>query len=81
DDVRWYLSHYLVQKIQSLLFDPNEVVRYIWSGEMEGFLYNMEENFLNDLEDQHHRNIIDETNIRSTFQEILVLKKKRQELR
>lgn len=78
DDIRWYLSHYMIGKIQSLMFDPDEAARYIWSGEMEGFLYNMEEKFLNDLQDQLDRNLMDESQIRQSFAEILQLKRKRE---
>lgn len=77
DDIRWYLSHYLVGKVQSLLFDPIEAARYIWSGELEGFLYNMEERFIHDLEDQYSRNLLDEGNIRTTLEEIRMMKIKR----
>ena len=77
DDIRWYLSHYLIGKIQSLMFDVQEAARYVWSGEMEGFLYNMEERFILDLQDQLDRNLMDESQIRSSFSEIAALKKKR----
>lgn len=78
DDIRWYLSHYLIGKIQTLLFDPDDAARYIWSGEMEGFLYNMEEKFIADLQDQLDRNLMDESQIRQTFAEILLMKRKRE---
>jgi len=77
DDIRWYLSHYLCGKIQSLLFDEKEVIRYIWSGEMESFLYNMEERFIQDLQEQYDHKKMDESHLRGVFQEILVLKKQR----
>lgn len=77
DDVRWYLSHYLTGKIQSLLFDEKEVIRYIWSGEMEAFLYNMEERFLQDLQEQYDKKKMDESHLRGTFQEMHQLKRLR----
>jgi len=78
DDIRWYLSHYLTGKIQNMLFDENDVIRYIWSGEMENFLYNMEERFLEDLKEQIAAKKMDEAQLRLTFQEMSVLKRKRE---
>ena len=79
DDIRWYLSILEADKLMSLSPDKNELVRYIWSGELADNLYNMEEIYLESLQEQLDRNITDESNIRDFFKEaeIKSLKRKR----
>ncbi len=82
DDIRWYLSIREAEKLIDLTPDKDQLVRYIWSGELADNLYNMEEVYIDSLEDQIERNITDESNIRDFFAEaeLFTLKRKRGEL-
>lgn len=79
DDVHWYLSHQLKDIIQSMLLEnPESLVKYIWSGQLEAELYNRAERYLHQLEDNYQRGLQDESYLRDFMNEILALKKKRQ---
>ncbi|MBB6479000.1 hypothetical protein [Spirochaeta isovalerica] len=69
DDIRWFLSIGEAQKLLSFPQDRKELIRYIWSGELETNLYNMEEKYLENLQEQMDRNITDESDIRDIFKE------------
>jgi predicted transcriptional regulator len=79
DDIRWYLSIIEAEKLLNFPQDRKELIRYIWSGELADNLYNMEEAYLNSLQEQMDRNITDESNIRDFFKEaeLASLKRKR----
>ena len=77
DDVRWYLAELMGQKFFSYKEQPEELTRYIWSGELSSSLHDMEERFVADLQDQMNRGISDETMIREIIKEILTAKRKR----
>ncbi|MDA3808963.1 MAG: hypothetical protein PF518_01405 [Spirochaetaceae bacterium] len=77
DDIRWYLSIVEAEKIEILTKNKEEIVRYIWSGELADNLYNMEEIYINSLQDHLERNITDESNIRDFFAEAELASKKR----
>ncbi|MBI9098192.1 MAG: hypothetical protein JEY91_06925 [Spirochaetaceae bacterium] len=77
DDIRWYLSIIEAEKLLNFPQDRKELIRYIWSGELADNLYNMEENYLNALQDQMDRNITDESNIRDFFKDAEILSRKR----
>ena len=77
DDVRWYLSSIITERVLSMKDKQEEITRFIWSGRLEKELYNMEERFLADLQDQFHRDILDEPKIREIFAEIEAMKRNR----
>lgn len=79
DDIRWYLSILEADKLLNFPSDRLELIRYIWSGELSDKLYNMEENYLNTLQEQMDRSITDESNIRDFFKEaeLTAIKRKR----
>jgi hypothetical protein len=79
DDVRWYLSTYMTRRLLSYQNEPDLLTRYIWSGEMEGDFYNMEEKLIDDLQDQMDRDMTDETRLRELMNEMNFLRKKRQQ--
>lgn len=70
DDIRWSLSIQEADKLLSFPKDKIELIRYIWSGELENALYNMEERYIEKLQDQMDRNITDESDIRDFFKEV-----------
>ncbi|MCF6336187.1 MAG: hypothetical protein L3J12_10645 [Spirochaetales bacterium] len=73
-DIRWMLANRLTESILSNNHDPEELTNIIWKGELESDLYNMEERFLNDMEFQLEREIIDEAWIRGNLAEASELK-------
>ncbi|MBN2510644.1 MAG: hypothetical protein JXB03_10210 [Spirochaetales bacterium] len=77
DDIRWYLSHLLCQKFLSHKDRPQELTRYIWSGELASALHNMEEQFISDLQDRLDRSLLDEARAREIMREIEAVKKNR----
>ena len=77
DDIRWYKSWLTAQELLSHDEDINELVQLIWSGNLAEQLHNMEERYLEDLEDQLQRDILDETGIREVFADAYALKNKR----
>jgi hypothetical protein len=79
DDIRWYLSIIEAEKLIALSPKKEDLVRFIWSGELADNLYNMEEIYIKTLQEQLERNITDESNIRDFFAEaeIASLKRKR----
>ena len=52
DDVRWYLATLLTQRLLKYREKMPELTTYIWSGQLEDDLYNMEEEYLVQLQSQ-----------------------------
>ena len=77
DDIRWYKSWLTAQELLSHIEDMNELVQIIWSGELATRLYNMEEEYLEELQDQYDRGLTDETALREILAEAYALKNKR----
>lgn len=77
DDVRWYCAALLAERLLSYKDNKKDLIRFIWSGELEGELYNMEEQFVHDLQDEMERNLQDEPHIRAYLNEIDAAKDKR----
>ncbi len=78
DDVRWYLSEVMTQRISSMYHSPEELIRFIWSGELSDELYNMEERYLQDLQIQIDENTLDESHLRDTLSEMEASRRRRQ---
>ena len=77
DDVRWYLSKIMTHRVLSHSEEPDELTRYIWSGEMSDELYNMEERYLQKLQDQMDENTLDESHVRDILKEMEGERRKR----
>lgn len=77
DDIRWYLSRLKAYSILELREDPAELARRIWSGALESELYDLEERYLRDLQDQLERDLIDETIVRDVLQDAAAAKRRR----
>jgi hypothetical protein len=77
DDIRWYLSTGMAERLLTYRDNPEELVQLIWSGKLGDDLYNMEEQYLSSLEDEHSRGLLDEVQIRNFFHEALAEKRKR----
>ena len=70
DDVRWYLSKYQADRLLEYRDQLPELCQLIWSGRLEADLYNMEEVFLNALQEKLDSRKTDESEIRKIMGEI-----------
>ena len=77
DDVRWYLSKIMAQRLLSYNGSPGELIKFIWSGELNDQLYNMEERYLQELQDQIDENTLDESHVRDMLSEMDAERRKR----
>ena len=77
DDVRWFLAARLTEKILSYRETPIDLTRMIWSGGIENELYNMEERYIEDLQDDLNRDFRDEARIREILNEVDAAKRVR----
>ena len=77
DDIRWLISSRITEQLLSDKEKPIEITKRIWSGKLESNLYNMEENFMENIISQLERGIIEETWIREQFAEASELKCRR----
>jgi len=77
DDVRYYLSSMMAGRLLTYADDPEGLVRLIWSKHLEDELYNMEERFIQDMDDRFERRLIDEPKLRQTVRDIQREKKTR----
>ena len=77
DDVRWYLSKVLAQRLLSYQEDQEELVRFIWGGRLNDDLYNMEERYLKDLQDQINEKTLDESHVRDILNEMESFRRQR----
>ena len=77
DDVRWHLSYVQAQRFLEYRNRLLELTRWVWSGQLEGELYDMEERYLEDLQQKLERNIVDEHQLRELFNSVAASKRKR----
>jgi hypothetical protein len=77
DDIRWYLATREAERLLSYRDHKRELVRLIWSGALEGDLYDMEERFLEELQTRLDRGSRDEAQVRSILKEIVAARQQR----
>ena len=77
DDIRWYKSFLTAQELMSYVEEHDELVQLIWSGKLSDRLHNMEEAYIEELQDHLNRDIIDEAGIREILADAYALKNKR----
>lgn len=77
DDVRWYLASVFAERLLSYKDNQTDLIHYLWSGALEKELYNMEESYLADLNDQFQRGLLDDVQLRAVFSEIEAARDKR----
>lgn len=77
DDIRWYLATLQAQRLLSYREKKRELIRLIWSGSLEGELYDMEERFLGELQDLLEQGSRDEIQVRAILKEIVSSREKR----
>lgn len=73
-DVRWYLSYKTAERLLTYKDDLKGLTHLVWSGRLEADMYNMEEAFLNDLQERFDKNLADEARVREVFSEIVARK-------
>jgi hypothetical protein len=71
DDVRWYLASAQAERLLTYRDKKRELIRLIWSGALEGELYDMEERFLPELQSRLDRGTRDEAQVRAVLREIV----------
>ena len=71
DDIRWYLSIRMSRRLLTYAEEPDELATLIWRGTLGDELYDMEERFLADLQDQLERGITDEAQVRQQLSQAL----------
>lgn len=77
DDIRWYLCNRITQSVLLDRDEPELIAERIWSGKLEAELYNLEERFLEQLQDELERNLTDERTVREHFERARMLKMRR----
>jgi hypothetical protein len=77
DDIRWYLCSLTADRILQYRDKPRDLVHLLWSGALEGELYNMEERFLEELQSRLDRGKRDEVQIRGILREAAAYRQKR----
>lgn len=77
DDVRWYLSWIMTQRLLSHKEQPEELIKFIWSGKLEAALYNMEEQWIASVNEQLENRTTDETILRDILSQMVRLKRDR----
>jgi hypothetical protein len=77
DDIRWYLSSLQAERLLSYREKKRELTRLIWSGSLEGDLYDMEERFLAELQNRLDRGSRDEIQVREILREVAASRENR----
>jgi hypothetical protein len=77
DDLRWHLCAVLADRLLSYREKKRELIRLIWSGSLEGELYDMEERFMAELQDRLDRRSRDEIRVREILKEVAASREKR----
>jgi len=77
DDIRWYLATMQAEHLLSYRENKRELIRLIWSGSLEGELYDMEERFLEQLQSRLDQGSRDEIQVRGILKEIVSSREKR----
>jgi len=72
-----YLAEMQAERLLSYRENKRELIRLIWSGSLEGELYDIEERFLAELQNQLDRGSRDEVQVRSILREVVASREKR----
>jgi hypothetical protein len=71
DDVRWHLARQSALRLLEYRDRLDDLCRLIWSGRLEADLYNMEERFIEDLQEKLDKRQSDESEVRKILAEIV----------
>lgn len=79
DDVRWYLSVETAKKMLTLKENPGELVDWIHSKRMEAEIYDMEQHFVEMLQEEWNMKRRDEASVREILYRINREKRRRKD--
>ena len=77
NDVRWFLSHELAGRMLEHQDTPVDLAMWISSGRLESEMYDMEENWLSNRQEELNRGLRDEPSIRQELERVQAAKVKR----
>ena len=78
DDIRYYKSWVTARQLLTYSDNIDELVSYIWSGRLSDELHDMEDRYIQSLQEQLDRGLADETGIREILADAYALRNKRQ---
>lgn len=71
DDLRWYLSIQMTERLLTYREEPLLLTELIWRGTLGDELYDMEERYLRECQEQMDRGVLDETRVREQLNQAL----------
>lgn len=80
DDIRWYRAEQLTDELVTLSEQREEIIRRIWSGELERTLRSLADTFVSDIQDGYDRGLLDDTDLLRIISEISESKKRRNKM-
>ncbi len=76
-DIRWILSVQEVERVFTYKNHREDLIQQYFTGEISSMLYNWDERYIEELQQDMERGLTDETRVREVFQKALLLKKER----
>ena len=76
-DIRWFLSLQMSERLLTYTEQPTDLALLVWRGTLEADLYDMEERFLAESQDQLDRGLMDEAHIREKLSAALAARRLR----
>ncbi len=71
DDLRWYLSMQMAERLLTYREEPQLLTELIWRGTLGDELYDMEERYLRESQEQMDRGVLDEPRVREQLNQAL----------
>ncbi len=76
-DIRWLLATEEVERVLTYKNNPKALAEQYFQGEISSKLYNWDDRFIEELQQDLSRNLTEESHIREVFQKALCLKRER----
>lgn len=77
NDVRWYLSFDLANRMLEHVNEPVELANWVSSGRLEADMYNMEEKWIRNRQEELERGLRDEAQVREELEAVQAARVKR----
>ncbi len=77
DDVRWYCAEQYADQILTLGEQKGDLIHAVWSGRVESELRNLGEVFIDQVDQDFRKNLIDESDLHRYVQDIMNSRKRR----
>ena len=71
DDLRWYLSKQMAERLLTYREDPLLLTELVWRGTLGDELYDMEERYLRESQEQLDRGVLDGSRVREQLNQAL----------